>query len=258
MDLSKDTLDEQQRLNSECTAALLEVVRSVQPEGITVSVGGEIGEVGKKNSTVEELAAYVDGLNRILEEKGIKPGLSKISVQTGTSHGGVPLPDGSVAEVKLDFDTLKNLSEAAREKYAMSGAVQHGASTLPDELFNRFPSVGTSEIHLATGFQNLFYESESIPADLKERMFAYIRDNLAQEKKPDQTEEQFLYKTRKKAFGPFKQELWDLDEGIKKALGEEIEKKFTFLFNELGLNGTSDDVRRFVLPVAVEHVRPGK
>jgi len=258
VDLSKDTLDEQQRLNSECTAALLEVVRSVQPEGITVSVGGEIGEVGKKNSTVEELAAYVDGLNRILEEKGIKPGLSKISVQTGTSHGGVPLPDGSVAEVKLDFDTLKNLSEAAREKYAMSGAVQHGASTLPDELFNRFPSVGTSEIHLATGFQNLFYESESIPADLKERMFAYIRDNLAQEKKPDQTEEQFLYKTRKKAFGPFKQELWDLDEGIKKALGEEIEKKFTFLFNELGLNGTSDDVRRFVLPVAVEHVRPGK
>ena len=42
------------------------------------------------------------------------PGLSKVSVQTGTSHGGVPLPGGGVAEVKLDFGTLERLSAVAR------------------------------------------------------------------------------------------------------------------------------------------------
>jgi hypothetical protein len=31
-----------------------------------VSVGGEIGEVGMKNSTVEELVAFMSGYNRSL------------------------------------------------------------------------------------------------------------------------------------------------------------------------------------------------
>ena len=53
-------------------------------------------------------------------------------------HGGVPLPGGGVAEVKLDFEVLRDLGVVARE-YGLAGAVQHGASTLPDELFHRFP-----------------------------------------------------------------------------------------------------------------------
>ena len=81
-------------------------------------------------------------------------GITKVSVQTGTSHGGVPLPGGGVATVKLDFGTLERLSAVAA-KYGLAGAVQHGASTLPDELFHHFPTVETAEIHLATGFQNL-------------------------------------------------------------------------------------------------------
>ena len=77
-------------------------------------------------------------------------------------HGGVPLPDGGVAEVKLDFEVLRELGVVARE-YGLAGAVQHGASTLPDELFHRFPAVETAEIHLATGFQNALYEHPAFP-----------------------------------------------------------------------------------------------
>ena len=84
----------------------------MEPKGITISVGGEIGEVGKKNSTVEELRAFMDGYNSTLSAKGKgMKGISKISVQTGTTHGGVPLPDGTIAKVKLDFDTLKKFIE---------------------------------------------------------------------------------------------------------------------------------------------------
>ena len=32
----------------------------------------------------------------------------------------------------LDFDTLAKLSRAARDSFGLGGAVQHGASTLPD------------------------------------------------------------------------------------------------------------------------------
>jgi fructose/tagatose bisphosphate aldolase len=104
VDLSQPTLALQQRSNFERAAQLTDFIRSIQPPGLTVSVGGEIGEVGMKNSTVEELDAFMEGYNRVLASGnraggGGLAGLSKISVQTGTSHGGVVLPDGSIAEV---------------------------------------------------------------------------------------------------------------------------------------------------------------
>ena len=77
---------------------------------MTVSVGAEIGEVGMKNSTVEELHAFMQGYNRSLAALGDYEGISKISVQTGTSHGGVVLPDGTIADVKLDLQALAALS----------------------------------------------------------------------------------------------------------------------------------------------------
>src|ERR1700752_865582 len=107
VDLSKPNLDEQQRTNYERAAELTRFVREHEPEDVTVSVGAEIGEVGGKNSDVHELEAFMQGYNRTLQRLGKFPGISKISVQTGTSHGGVVLPDGSIAQVQLGFDPLK-------------------------------------------------------------------------------------------------------------------------------------------------------
>ncbi|HEY8438682.1 MAG TPA: class II fructose-bisphosphate aldolase, partial [Candidatus Limnocylindrales bacterium] len=150
VDLSKPTRDEQQRENYLRAAELTALIRSLETDGITISVGGEIGEVGKENSNEEELLAYLDGYDAELERRAPGAvGISKVSVQSGTSHGGVPLPDGTVAQVKLDFDVLRRLGDLARQR-GLAGAVQHGASTLPDELFLRFPAVETAEIHLAT------------------------------------------------------------------------------------------------------------
>src|SRR6058998_332185 len=90
VDLSQSTLDAQQRVNYERAADLTKFIRDREPEGVTVSVGAEIGEVGGKNSDVHELKAFMDGYRRTLQSLGPPPyaGISKISVQTGTSHGG--------------------------------------------------------------------------------------------------------------------------------------------------------------------------
>src|SRR4051795_5227210 len=96
VDLSQATLEEQQRANYERAAEITAFIRQQEPQGITVSVGAEIGEVGMKNSTVEELHAFMRGYNRSLAALGRHAGISKISVQTGTSHGGVVLADGSM------------------------------------------------------------------------------------------------------------------------------------------------------------------
>ena len=254
VDLSKPTVDEQQRENYTRAAELTALIRSLETDGVTVSVGGEIGEVGHQNSTVEELRAYLDGYDAELERRAPGAiGISKVSVQTGTSHGGVPLPDGSMAQVKLDFDVLRELGEVARS-YGLAGAVQHGASTLPDELFHHFPAVETAEIHLATGFQNLLYEHPAFPKELHERIREWCFENAADERKPDQTDEQFVYTTRKKAIGPFKRELWDLD--AKDEILAAQRRKFSFLFTELGVNGSREMVEAYVRPVEAHRPVP--
>ncbi|MGH7658979.1 MAG: class II fructose-bisphosphate aldolase [Gemmatimonadales bacterium] len=247
VDLSKPTLDEQQRLNYQHAAEITAFIREHEPEGVSTSVGAEIGEVGHKNSTVEELHAFMQGYNRTLESLGDQlEGISKISVQTGTSHGGMVLPDGSIAEVKLDLDALEALSRVAREDYGLGGAVQHGASTLPEDAFGNFPRVEAVEIHLATNFQSLVFDHPKLPADLSRRIREWLDANTASERKEGDSDEQFYYKTRKKAIGPFKEEMWSLPEKTRAAIAADLERTFGFLFEQLNVGGTAGLVNRFI------------
>ena len=253
VDLDKETVKEQQRPNFEKTAELAEYVRSVQPKGIDVSIGGEIGEIGGKNSTPEELMAYLDGFKEAFRGT---TALSKLSVQTGTAHGGIVLADGSLAKVKIDFETLRVLSDLARKKYGLSGCVQHGASTLPEEAFHMFPETGTSEIHLATGFQNMIYDSVHLPAEFREEVYSFITTEYAKERKEGQTEEQFIYSTRKKGFGPLKKRWWDLSMEVKSPIMKELEFRFELLFGKLKVTNTVEIVKKSVRPVLAKKEIP--
>lgn len=247
---------EHQTLNYTLCADFSAYIRQIEPQGVTVSLGGEIGEVGGKNSTEEELRAYMDGYLAELKKRGNYPGISKISIQTGTSHGGTVLPDGTLAQVSIDFDVLARLSDVARKEYGMAGAVQHGASTLPEQAFVKFVEAGACEVHLATGFQNTVYESRALPEDFKQRIYDWLRQNAADERKPSDTEEQFLYKTRKKAWGVFKADFWNLPADTRAQLSQELENQFAFLFERLNVLNTRDLVNRLVRPVELHQPRP--
>ena len=256
VDLSKGSLDEQQRTNYELSAQLTKYIRDREPKGVTVSVGGEIGEVGSKNSDVHELKAYMDGYNRTLKKLGNYVGLSKISVQTGTSHGGVVLPNGSIAKVQLDLEALKALSHDAQKKYGMGGAVQHGASTLPRDAFGSFKACNAIEIHLATNFQSLVFDHPKLPADLRSEYKEWVKAECKDEWKKGDSEEQFIYKMRKKAIGPFKRRMWEMSEDVRAAIGADLEKTFTFLFEQLGIAKTREHVARFVKAPHLTHDSP--
>jgi len=245
VDLSFDTVEEQQHLNSSLSAEFSEFIRQIEPEGITVSIGGEIGEVGKVNSTPQELSTYTSLYNKFLAEKDSSAiGLSKISIQSGTSHGGVVLPDGSIATVSVDFDTILELSKIARDDFGMGGAVQHGASTLPQEAFGKFVESEACEVHLATGFQNIFYDL--CPEDLKLEIYAYLDQNHNNERKADMTDDQFYYKSRKRAIGPFKQKIMALPQAEKDKITSAWEKQFKQLFSALEIKNTREHVEQYV------------
>jgi len=242
VDISKEDLEAQQELNASICAELTAYIRSLQPEGVVVSVGGEIGEVGTQNSTTGDLSAfmklYLDKL-----PKGMV-GISKISVQTGTSHGGTVLADGSIAKVKLDFDVLKNITAVCKSEYKMAGSVQHGASTLPENEFHKFPSYDAAEVHLATQFQNMVFDSKLFPAGLHEKIYAWLKENAAGERKEGMTDEQFFYKARKKALGPFKAEIMGIADREK--IAAEVEEKFVFLFDQLKIKDSADLIKKYV------------
>ena len=250
VDISKPTIPEQQKVNVELSAELGAFIRENEPKGVTVSVGGEIGEVGGHNSTEEELRAFMDGYNAEMKKRAAgKLGLSKISIQTGTSHGGTMLADGKLAQVSIDFDTLRNLSRVARKDYGMGGTVQHGASTLPEDAFHHFVENEAIEVHLATNFMNMFYDK--IPASLKKEMYAWLDTNSASERKPNMTDDQFYYKTRKNAVGPFKAQSYALPKATLDEIGAAWEAQFEKLFHLLGMKDTKQYVEKFVKPVSV-------
>jgi len=233
VDLEKSSLIDQQQENAKMTAVLLDYIREIEPKGITVSIGGEIGHIGGKNSTVEEYKAFME---LVKSQQKSSVGLSKVSVQTGTSHGGIVLPDGTIKQAVVDFSVIESIGKVAKEVYGMGGVVQHGASTLPTTLFHRFPEVETLEIHLATGFQNIIFQH--MPTELKKEIYAWLDVNCADERKEGQTDEQFYYKTRKKANGPFKEKIWKMEPSHKQTVMSALEEEVKLILHELKVENT--------------------
>lgn len=240
VDLSKQSLDEQQEENYTATLGLVSYIRSLS-KGDKVSIGAEIGHIGGKNSTPEDLEAFMTGFNKNSKEQN---GISKISVQTGTSHGGIPLPDGTIAKVKLDFNVIEEIGKVAREKYRIGGVVQHGASTLPNDLFDQFPKHKTLEIHLATGLQNIVFDN--LPENLRTEINTWLENNHQPEWDDSLNRDQNIYKTRKRANGPFKSEFWHLSVSEKQPIIETLEKQLQFLFEKLSVFGTRSTLLQYV------------
>lgn len=245
VDIHLPTVEEQQALNSKLSAQLSKFIRDHEPAGVTISIGGEIGEVGTTNSNEFELRAYMNAYNQYMKDIAPgKAGLSKISVLTGTSHGGTVLADGSLAEVTIAFDVLRDLSRVGRKEYGMGGTVQHGASTVPEENFNKFVQNEAIEVHLATNFTTMFFDN--VPADFKKEMYAWLDVNNAEDRKAGMTDEQFYYKTRKNAIGPFKAKSYALPEDAKTKLINAWEAQFDKLFNLLGVKDTKNYTDKYI------------
>lgn len=250
VDLDADTVAAEQIPNIKYSLELAQFVRATEPEGVTISIGGEIGHIGGKNSTVEDFRAFITGFNAGLPQGMV--GISKISVATGTSHGGVVLADGTIADVALDFSILSSISKVCREEFGIGGTVQHGASTLPENYFSEFPRAEAIEVHLATGFQNIQMDHPAFPKELLDKMYAWIDQTKQDEREADQTDAQFHYSLRKKAWGHFKKECWDMPVENRLAIMQTLTERFEFLFKQLQLEHTKAIVDTFIHPVVVE------
>ena len=97
---------------------------------------------------------------------------------------------------------------------------------------------------------------DNIPESLRKEIYEWLRENAKDERKPTDSDEQFIYKTRKKAIGPFKKRFWDLPADVKARLAKAYDEKFSFLFTQLAVTNTREIVDRFVKPVEQHKPQP--
>jgi len=113
-------------------------------------------------------------------------------------------------------------------------------------MFDIFPRRGTLEVHLATGFQNIIFDSPHFPQSLHQKINAGLAVKYAGDRKSDETETQFIYRNRKRAFGDFKAELWDLPPDNLREIGRELEDRFALLYHKLNVMNTRDMVNKVI------------
>ncbi|WP_332689080.1 class II fructose-bisphosphate aldolase [Bosea sp. (in: a-proteobacteria)] len=240
VDLSLPTVEDQQRVNAELTAHFTEFVRGIEPEGITISLGAEIGEVGHENTTPEELRCFMKVyLDEMAKRAADLPIVSKISINSGTYHGGKVLPDGTLAAVNVDYELLKTISTICRSEFNMAGAVQHGASTLPGEQLAKFPAAEAVEIHLALGFNNLIFDHPSLPQAMRDQIREYTFANHASERAPGETDAQFFYNTRKKSWKVMKKPFWEMPAQAQAEIMQSLQDMFRNMFTWMNVGNTS-------------------
>ncbi|MDO8747534.1 MAG: triose-phosphate isomerase [Candidatus Omnitrophota bacterium] len=266
-----------QIINAQETAMDTLQVRALEPKGITVTVGGEIGEVGKKNSEPGEFAAFIDLYNQMLGfmktkiiqgkeseiiqivgaskeiwskevldtlkikyyvYKGVE-GLRKIAIQTGTAHG---------VGGQIDFETIKALAEIGK-KYGVV-VVQHGASTLPESEFSKIMENGAGEVHLATDYMTVVLRD--LRTNHQDVYQAILKDSMEKTKK---SEDELWEKPAefRNSLTLIKESVYNLPKESQERIGDQLALKFSNTMRSLGVENTKTLVKTIVqvLPPAL-------
>jgi hypothetical protein len=81
-------------------------------------------------------------------------------------------------------------------------------------------------------------------------------EHYKKEWKAGQTEDQFVYQTRKKLIGPFKHAWWNLDSAIQTQLGAVLQGQFELLFRQLNVMNTRRMAQRVTTRVVQHRPKP--
>lgn len=253
VDLSQSSVIEQQRDNIVVTDHFAQIIRSHEPAHISVSIGAEVGEIGKSNTTEEELKTFLHGFREIFPRR--MRGLSKVAIQTGSSHGGEVNSQGILETPDVDFHLHHTLSPLARI-FGLAGTVQHGASTLPLKILPEFPTNECLEIHLATGLQNVIFHNANLPQDFRQQITEEQMAMLKNEWKKEWTRDQFLYKTLKKTWGTFKEEWWHLDMPVRESIRSDLRLVIREYFEKLQMHDTRECLEDHIPKVITDVQQP--
>ncbi len=230
--------------NAKATVALLQSLAADTPAG--TMFGGEVGEIGGSNTTPEDLQVFIDLVR--WHAGPAAAAFGKVSVQTGTRHGGMTDSDGKVTRMPLDLELARQLADVAHEN-GFAGIVQHGASTLQPDQFAALPDAGVVEVHLATNIQNLVFDSPAFPTELRAQMkevaLASSAGSAERGGETGATDAELAFSQKRwSMWGPFKKQLLDLPAVTRHALAETVADWADSLLTAFRQTGRAAELRK--------------
>lgn len=250
---SDGSVERRQESAIDATTRLVRLIRRLPSPGREVLLGGAVGEIGGNLTTEEDLRSFLNGITSALGSD--VPSIGKVSVNTGTRHGGVVDEYGNPGRMPVDFELIGRLSEIARREYGLPGIVQHGASTMGFDQMARLPECGVNEVHLATALQTLIFDHPAFPRPLLRRMEKELGDGRSGQPGPeggrprDSGVSPVIREEGWLAWGRYKSELWDLSPWIRAELRRDVGFWFRRVFETLALAG-KETITREISPLA--------
>jgi hypothetical protein len=241
-DFSRPSFPEQQQSSREC-AELVAFIREIEPEELSIDIGAEIKAMGDGNLTADQFRAFMEGFYGQLNIPGGKKDLSKIVVLVG--------------DAEADLELVREIGEIARREYGFSLAVRSGITPIPETLFPQLLENSVRELHLMAPFEDLIFDHEAFPPELKKDIYRWIDSEWPGERQPDMSDEAFYRATRKRALSPFKQALWDLPQEKRDRIMADVQGKAVSYFDTLKASNTTGlvrdtvDIERVGLPAPV-------
>jgi hypothetical protein len=228
-DFSHPSFPEQHQQSGRECAELVAFIREIEPEELSVDIGAEIKAMGDGNLTADQFRAFMESFYVQLNLPGGKKDLSKIVVLVG--------------EADVDLNLVRDLGEIARREYGLSLAVRSGITPIPETLFPQFPGNNVSELHLVAPFEDLIFDHEAFPVELKKDIYRWIDSEWPGERQAGVSGEAFYRATRKRALLPFKRALWDLPQELRDQMMADVQAKVVSYFDMLRVSNTTGLVR---------------
>ena len=249
---TKPTLDEQQRLNYEVGVDILTTVRELQPQKRD-DFGWRRDRRGRHGEQHRRRAARVHGRVR-RRAAARRRGL----VEDQRAIGDVARRGGAGGRLDRRREARPRHARAPLEGGARRvSACRRGAAWGVDAARQRVQQLSKARDGGDPPGDELPEHAVRSPAGRSPRDdLQWLAANAKDERKPNDSDEQFYYKTRKKALGPFKRQLWDLPDATKATLAKAYDEKFTFLFKQLAIGGTAPIVAKFVAAPAIHRLDP--
>src|SRR5258708_38347103 len=97
---------------------------------------------------------------------------------------------------------------------------------------------------------------DHLPDAMRTEVYQWLTVNAKDERKGTDSDEQLFYKTRKKALGPFKRQLWSLPDDVRAQLAAAYDTKVAFLFDVLAIGDTAAVNNRVATPAHIPPPRP--
>jgi len=216
--------------NARITAELVRYIRSKEPKNTPVTVSGTLTISENLTIAPKQLRTFLQEFQQQISseeaEKDVR-GIATVSIRRSNNSADNSGSDGKLVWSDSNKDMLTNLSNIAREEFALFGIVPRDIPQLSEQSLSDLSDENVTELQYSRDFQNFILNHPRFPRHLGKQI---------------QTSSQ------EKNGVSLKKHLWEIEPHLLGIIMRDLEEEFVTLFDRLGIHHTSKLLRSYFQP----------